>query len=103
MRPPAPDDRIAVAERRVKQAPNDPAALDDLAGAYLQKMRETADGSYLERVSRLIDASLKSDSSNYAALRRQVEVEMQRHHFKQAVALTGTLTQQRPANAIEWG
>ena len=103
MRPPATDDRIAVAERRLKQAPSDPAALDDLAGAYLQKMRETADGSYLERVSRLVAASLKSDPSNYAALRRQVEVEMQRHHFKQAVALTETLTKQRPDDAMVWG
>jgi tetratricopeptide (TPR) repeat protein len=97
------DDRIAMAERRVKQSPSEPAVLDELAGAYLQKMRETADGAYLERVSRLVSASLKADPSNYAALRRQVEIEMQRHHFKQAVALTDTLLKQQPGDTVVWG
>lgn len=94
--PQSTDERIAAIERRVKQSPRDAELLDELAGAYLQKMRETADGSYLERAARLVNDSLAVNPSRYETRRRQIEVEMQRHHFRRAVDLAGALAKKRP-------
>ena len=42
------DGRIAAAERLLKESPGDAAAMEELAGEFLQKQRETGDGVYLE-------------------------------------------------------
>lgn len=102
-KPAGTDSRIAAVERRLKQAPTDAALRNDLAGAYLQKMRETADGSYLERASRIVDSILQSDGSNYDARRRRIEIEMQRHHFQQVIALATALARERPNDAVLFG
>lgn len=101
--PAGTDARIAAIERSLKQAPVDFRLRNDLAGAYLQKMRETADGSYLERASRIVDGILHSDPSNYDARRRRIEIEMQRHRFQQVIALAGDLARERPGDAILFG
>ncbi len=101
--PAATDARIGAIERSLKQAPADVKLRNDLAGAYLQKMRETADGGYLERASRIIDGILQSEPSNYEARRRRIEIEMQRHHFQQVVALAGALARERPNDAVPFG
>jgi tetratricopeptide (TPR) repeat protein len=97
------DKRIAAAEGRLKQQPENNAAADELVTAYLQKMRETADGSYLERATRLVDAMLKRDPSDYSARWHQVEIELQRHHFKRVITMTDALTAERPDGVVVWG
>jgi tetratricopeptide (TPR) repeat protein len=103
-RPPVnTDQRIAIIERSLKQAPADSSLRNELAGAYLQKMRETADGAYLDRASRIVNSILQAEPGNYDARRRQIEIEMQRHHFQQVISLAGTLTRERPADAVLFG
>jgi Flp pilus assembly protein TadD len=97
------DERIAALQLRLKQSPQDAALRDQLAGVYLQKMRETADGSYLERASQIVSALLKADPASYDARRRQIEIEMQRHHFRQATALTEALLKERPKDVAVRG
>lgn len=97
------DARIAALERRLKLEPADAALSDQLAGAFLQKMRETADGAYLQRASRLVDAVLRSDPKNYEARRRLMEIEMNLHHFRRVVALAEPLSTERPKDTIVWG
>jgi len=97
------DERIAAIELRFKQSPGDAAVRDELTGGFLQKMRESADGSYLERAERLVDATLKSDPVNYAARGRRVEIAMQRHRFQEVIALAGTLAKERPEDSTVWG
>jgi tetratricopeptide (TPR) repeat protein len=101
--PAATDGRITAIEGRLKKAPADPALRNELAGAYLQKMRETADGSYLERASRIVDSILQSDSSNYDARRRRIEIELQRHHFRDVITLASALAHERPSDAVLFG
>ena len=97
------DERIASIERRLKQALGNPGLRDELAGAYIQKMRESADGAYLERASKLVAAALEVDPSNYEARRRHIEIEMHRHHFRQVVALAGALRSERSNDAAVLG
>ena len=81
------DDRITALVSRLKVTPIDAALQVDLAGAYLQKMRETADGSYLERASRLVEVTLKQQPQNYDARRRSLEIDLMLHRF--AGVITG--------------
>lgn len=97
------DERIANIESRLKQSPSSNALKDELAGAFLQKMRETADGSYFQRASALVDGILKAEPTNYAARRRQIEIELQRHHFERVITLAGALSKERPDDAVVWG
>jgi tetratricopeptide (TPR) repeat protein len=97
------DERIAAFERRLQRAPEDAQARDELAGAFLQKMRETADGAYLERAAKLVNQSLKTDPANHAARRRQIEIAMQRHEFQNAAALTEGLAKERHEDSLVWG
>jgi tetratricopeptide (TPR) repeat protein len=97
------DQQIVAVAEKLKQDPNSADLRDQLAGAFLQKMRETADGSYLERANRLVEATLKADARDYRARRRQIEIELQRHHFKQVVALAESLTKEDRKDAAVWG
>jgi tetratricopeptide (TPR) repeat protein len=97
------DQRIAAIQVQLKHAPESTTLRDELAGAYLQKMRETADGSYLERAGQLVTQILKTEPANYEARRRLVEIEMHRHRFQQVVSLAGVLSVERPADTIVWG
>jgi tetratricopeptide (TPR) repeat protein len=102
-RVPAPVDwQIVALERRLKQTPSDNALRGELAGAFLQKMRESADGSYLERASELVAAILKGDPADYAARRRKIEIEMHRHRFKQVVGLAEALARERSGDSTVW-
>src|SRR4051812_30171900 len=47
------DQRIAACQKAVAEDPKDATKLDDLASAYLQKMRETTDFSYVDRADKL--------------------------------------------------
>lgn len=97
--PPQPattDKRITAAEVRVRENPKDPAVRNDLVGAYLQKLRESGERTYLERASRIVEELLISEPSNYDARSHRLEIEMQRHHFRQAVALANALIEERP-------
>ncbi len=101
--PQTTDARIAAIEGRLKQAPADAAVRDELAGAFLQKMRETADGVYLERAAKLVALTLQSDASNYEARRRELEIRMQRHDFREVAVAAEVLSRERPGDSIVWG
>jgi tetratricopeptide (TPR) repeat protein len=97
------DEQIAAIQRRLERAPADNMLRDQLAGAYLQKMRETADGSYLERAAKLVTAVLESNPSSYGARRRQLEIEMHRHRFQAVVRRADALSKERPEDAAVLG
>lgn len=97
------DQRIAKLERRLKWSPKDHAVRNELAGAFLQKMRETADGSYLDRASALVGLILADDPTNYEARRRLVEIQMQKHKFAEAAALAEALLKDRSDDSTLWG
>jgi tetratricopeptide (TPR) repeat protein len=97
------DERIAEAQKAVAAAPNSLNALDDLASAYLQKMRETTDFSYLERAEKLVDKALAADAHDLNSLVLHNQIELNRHHFRKVVENTRTLVATWPKDPRLWG
>lgn len=97
------DERIAVYQKRLAAAPESVDERLNLASAYVQKMRETADWQYLERADQLVQQVLGKDPNHYAALRQSTEIEMHRHHFPQVVELARGLAERNPGDPWNWG
>jgi len=55
------DDVIAKDQRLVRANPNNWTASDELAAAYLQKVREVGDPAYYPKVAALLEAALRHD------------------------------------------
>ncbi len=96
------DQRIGECQKAVAEYPKDSAKLDDLAAAYLQKMRETTDFSYVDRAEKLIAQSLKLQPGHLAGELLRVETEMNRHHFQNVVDRTAALVKTAPDDARLW-
>lgn len=97
------DARIASLVTRLQANPQGPVIQVELAGAYLQKMRETADGAYLERASQLVDRVLKAQPQDYPARSRRLEIELMRHRFALVIADGTKLLRERPNDFAVWG
>jgi len=97
------DQQIAAYQKQVAAHPSNAHFQNLLASAYIQKVRESTDFSYLDRASKLIDAALAADSGNYEAMRLRSEVEMERHHFAQVAEYSEALTAIQPDDPWNWG
>ncbi len=89
-----------------KQATTQPSNLhfqNLLASAYIQKVRESTDFTYLDRASKIVDGVLSSDSGNYEAMRLRSEIEMERHHFAQVAEYSEELTKIAPDDPWNFG
>src|SRR5580692_10173888 len=74
-----------------------------LAGAYVQKTRETTDYSYLDRSIAILNGVLSNDSANYEALRLLTETQLERHLFSDAAQSSLRLIQMSGADPWNWG
>jgi tetratricopeptide (TPR) repeat protein len=97
------DDRIRSAERQLDKSPNDVALQGTLASAYLQKLRETGDGSYLQRASKLVERMELEDGGSSLALRLQNEIDLQRHDFRAVAERARSMTKYAPSDPGNWG
>lgn len=97
------DQMIQRYEKALALNANDLAAESKLAGVYLQKLRESGDGSYLERISALVDRILTADPGNYEALRFQNEIDLQKHDFRAVEDRARDLLRFEPSDAGAWG
>ncbi len=96
------DQRIADCQKAVAADGTAPAALTCLASAYLQKMRETTDFSYVERAEKLVKQALARNPDDSEAQVLANEIEMNRHHFSKVLESTETLVKATPADARLW-
>lgn len=96
------DERIRAAERTLAAAPGKMAVQIDLVSAYLQKVRESGDFSYLDRASKIVDAMLRQDSSSPAAAHFQNEMDMQRHKFAAVAERARSMTKYDVSDAAAW-
>lgn len=96
------DKRIDICQTAVAANPKDPSTLDDLAEAYLQKMRETTDFSYVDRADKLVQQALNLAPGHFAGELLRVEIEMNRHHFRTVVELASVLTRTAPEDVRPW-
>jgi tetratricopeptide (TPR) repeat protein len=97
------DDRIAMFGTMIQTKPENLHYQSLLAGAYIQKMRETTDFSYLDRASRIVGNVISADGQNYEALRLRSEVELERHHFKQVAEYSRQLMNISANDPWNWG
>jgi tetratricopeptide (TPR) repeat protein len=96
------DQRIAASQKALASAPADPAALNALASAYLQKMRETTDFSYVDRAAKLVGQALARTPGDLESNILSNEIELNRHHFAKVVENTGRLVKIAPEDARLW-
>jgi tetratricopeptide (TPR) repeat protein len=97
------DERIRAAEQQLDKSPNSPGIEATLASAYLQKLRETGDGSYLERASKLVERMELQDGGSSSALRLQNEIDLQRHDFRAVAERARSMTKYAPSDPGNWG
>jgi tetratricopeptide (TPR) repeat protein len=103
--PPAPttDERIRNVERQLRASPRDAKLLTALVADYLQKLRETADGAWLDRASHLVDRLSEQDGGTFNTLRLRNEIDLQRHDFKAVAERARSMTRDEPSDAGNWG
>ena len=97
------DDRIAMYSLMAKTKPDAAHYQVLLAGAYVQKTRETTDYSYLDRAAAILKSVLSDDRTNYEAQRLQVETLLERHEFAKAAEASRRLTRIGPSDPWNWG
>jgi tetratricopeptide (TPR) repeat protein len=97
------DERISMYSLLTKTKPADLHYQVLLAGAYVQKTRETTDYSYLDRAVSLLQSVLRVDSSDYEARRLLTETELERHLFAEAAESSRRLLAINPADPWNWG
>lgn len=97
------DEHISMYETLVKVQPEVLHYQNLLAGAYIQKVRESMDYSYLERASQLVNAVIGADAKNYEAARLRTEISLERHEFRQAAEYSEKLTEWAPNDSWNWG
>jgi len=104
--PPKPgvktDDRIAALAKQVAANPSLRTQLQ-LAKAYIQRMRETVDFSYLERASKIVEDVLARDGGNYEALQLRSEIGMERHQFANVADYSAEILKFAPNDPWSWG
>jgi tetratricopeptide (TPR) repeat protein len=96
------DDKIAVYEQWVAADQTNIANQTLLAGAYIQKSRETTDYSYLERASKIVDKVL-AQKRDYEALRLRNLIELNLHHFSKVAEYARQMTRSAPSDPQNWG
>jgi tetratricopeptide (TPR) repeat protein len=101
-KPVTTDDRISLYEQWVAADPVNTANQTLLAGAYIQKTRETTDFSYLDRASKIIDKVL-AGKKDFEALRLRNLIELNRHHFSKVIEYAGEMTRAAPGDPQTWG
>ena len=75
---------------------------DLLAGAFIQKTRETTNFDYLNRASKILDSILK-ERRDYEALHMRNVVELTLHHFSNAAKYAREMVESNPNDAQSWG
>jgi tetratricopeptide (TPR) repeat protein len=97
------DDRISMYGTMIRTTPENLHYQNLLAGAYIQKMRETTDFSYLDRAAQIVGNVISADSQNYEALRLRSEIGLERHQFKQVAEYSRQLMNISPNDPWNWG
>jgi tetratricopeptide (TPR) repeat protein len=96
------DQQIKLYESWIQKDPSSIADKILLAGAYIQKTRETTDFGYLQRASKILDQVLAVKQDNEALHMRSV-VELTLHHFSKAAEFAGAMVAKSPGDWQSWG
>ncbi|HEX7298385.1 MAG TPA: tetratricopeptide repeat protein [Solirubrobacteraceae bacterium] len=102
--PNAPTDtRIRTLQATVRAAPQRADGWTLLAGAYLQKVRETGDAGFYARAQGAVDRALSLRPDDPAALTQRSALELSRHDFRAGLADAQRARALAPAVARPFG
>jgi tetratricopeptide (TPR) repeat protein len=96
------NERIKTCEKLLLASPKDAKLQIELTSAYLQKLRETADFTYLDRAAKIVDKMLENEGGNLTALRFENEIDLQRHDFKGVAERAQDMVKYAPSDAGSW-
>ena len=97
------DRSIAKLNDEIRNQPNESKFYLGLAGAYVQKIRETADSSYYATIDKTLDEAARVDPTNAHIDAMRATVQNGRHHFAQGRELILKAIQQDPHVADFYG
>ena len=97
------DQRILRAQQSVAKFPNRAGAYNQLAAAYMQKARETADFSFNAHADAAITRSLTVEPDNYDGLKLRTKLQLTYHRFAEALETTHRLQTFRNDDHDVWG
>jgi len=103
VKPNKTDQRILRAMRVVEKMPNSADGYNQLAAAYMQKARETADFDLNKNADDAITRSLAVERDNYDALKLRAKLQLTYHRFSDALDTARKAQAVRTDDHDVWG
>ena len=97
------DQRILRAQQSIAKFPNTADGYNQLASAYMQKARETADFTFNAHADAAITRSLAVEPDNYDGLKLRTKLQLSYHRFAEALETTHRLQTFRNDDHDVWG
>ncbi len=97
------DQRILRAMQAIERSPNRSEGYNQLASAYMQKARETADFSLNANADDAITRSLAVEPDNYDALKLRAKLQLTYHRFAEALVTARRAQTVRDDDHDVWG
>ena len=95
--------KIAWAEAAIKAHPDHSQPYNDLAVAYVQRVRETADPSYYDQAETLLQKSFQITPDNLEGQKAQLMILLGRGEFGRALGLAKALNKKTPDDVLLYG
>jgi len=95
--------RLRAAERQLQLRPKDPAAYAEMATAYMEKARETGDGTFYGRAEAACKKALQLEPDNYAVLRLVSWVYSGQHRFREALLAARRALERDSGDPLNYG
>jgi tetratricopeptide (TPR) repeat protein len=97
------EQRIEVAQKRIRMDPKSWQAYNDLAFAFCRQARNSGDPAWLDQAEAALRKSFELSPNNYDARKLHVTVLLGRDDFKEALRLAAELNHKTPDDIAGWG
>jgi tetratricopeptide (TPR) repeat protein len=97
------DQRILRARQAIDKMPNSPDGYNQLAAAYMQKARETANFDFNGSADEALTRSLAVEPDNYDALKLRAKLQLTYHRFAEALETARRAQKVRVDDHDVWG
>src|SRR5271163_1634815 len=95
--------KISWAEAEIKAHPDHNQPYNDLAVAYVQRVRETADSGYYAQAETAVQKSLQITPDNLEGQKARLMILLGRCEFAQALSFAKALNKQTPDDVLVYG
>ena len=95
--------KIAWAEKSIQAAPGKYQGYNQLALGLVRKARESSNPAYIAQAEEAVNKSLALDPGNFAAMKIQVTILLDRREYAQALEQARILNRRAPDDVAVWG